>query len=176
MERLPEPLTTFRQFVEADLRRAARLIIGVQDELDPQVRMAAADGDYLVTVTLPPGTTERQRLFRRLSNFMAWKQSPSFTLACELSEPDSVYALGVSHKEVHACASLIQREPRPWTKHNFGSVEWLPRDAIGQEMIDLLPRGTRSFTSRDLEELEAWFGVAGKFPAVHIASGEVKGL
>lgn len=176
MERLPEPLTTFRQFVEADLRRAARLIIGEQAELDPQVRMAAPDGDYLVAITLPSSTSERQHLFRRLSNFMAWKQSPSFTLACELREPDSVYALGVSYKEVHACASLIHREPRPWTKHNFGPIEWLPRDAIGEEMIDLLPRGTRSFTSRDLEELDAWFGEAGKFPAVHIASGAVRPL
>ncbi len=40
MEPLPEPLTTFRQFVEADLRRAARLVIKVQDEIDPQFRIA----------------------------------------------------------------------------------------------------------------------------------------
>lgn len=33
MDRLPEPLTSFRQIVEADLRRAARLIIKVQDEI-----------------------------------------------------------------------------------------------------------------------------------------------
>ena len=176
MDRLPEPLTTFRQFVEADLRRAVRLIIGVQDELEPQVRMAASDGDYLVTVTLPSGTSERQRLFRRLSNFMASKQSPSFTLACELSEPDCVYALGVSHKDVHACVSLIQRDFRPWTKHNFGPIEWLPRSAIDPEMIDLLPRGARTLTAHDLDELEVCFGAAGKFPAVHITSGDVRGL
>lgn len=176
MERLPEPLITFRQFVEADLRRAARLIVKVQDEIDPQVRIATPEGDYALAMTLPPSIVERQRLFRRLSNFMAWKQAPSFILASELNEPDCVYALGVSHKEVHACVSLIQREPRPWSARNFGPVEWLLREAIDPDMVSLLPRGSRSLSARDLDELEGWFGLAGKFPAVHIASGSVKGV
>jgi hypothetical protein len=52
MERLPH-LESFRDFVEADLRRAARLIIKVQDELDPQIRIATPEGDFHVAVTLP---------------------------------------------------------------------------------------------------------------------------
>lgn len=176
MDRLPEPLTTFRQFVEADLRRAARLIIKVQDEIDPQFRIASPEGDHWIAVTLPPDTDERHKLFGHVSNFMAWKQSPSFTLACELAEPDCIYALGVSHKEVHACAAMIRREPRPWTKMNFGAVEWLPRASVGHEMIDILPRGARTLSQRDIKDLESWFGKGGKFPAVHIPSGTVKGL
>jgi hypothetical protein len=37
---LPHGPRTFRDFIEADLRRAARLIIKVQEELDPQIRIA----------------------------------------------------------------------------------------------------------------------------------------
>ena len=46
MDRMvPEP-RTFKELVEADLRRAARLIIKVQDEVDPQFRIATPEGDY----------------------------------------------------------------------------------------------------------------------------------
>jgi hypothetical protein len=53
MDRLvPEP-RTFKELVEADLRRAARLVIKVQDEIDPQFRIATPEGDYWIAVTLP---------------------------------------------------------------------------------------------------------------------------
>ena len=59
MNRLPEPLTTFKEFVEADLRRAARLVIKVQDEIDPQFRIATPEGDYSLAVTLPARAVDR---------------------------------------------------------------------------------------------------------------------
>ena len=127
MDRLPEPLTSFRQIVEADLRRAARLIIRVQDEIDPQFRLATPAGDYHLVVTLPDDDAERRRMLARVSTYMAFRQAASFVLASELSVPDSVYALGVSHREVYACLARIRREPRPWTKASFGPVEWLWR-------------------------------------------------
>ena len=102
MDRLSEPLTTFKEFVEADLRRAARLVIKVQDEIDPQFRIATPEGDYSLAVTLLAAEHERMAILKRVSTFMAWKQAPSFILASELTVPDCVYALGVSHKEVHA--------------------------------------------------------------------------
>jgi hypothetical protein len=173
MERLPEPLTTFRQFVEADLWRAARLIVKVQDEIDPQFRFATPDGDYHLAVTLPGDGRERQLMLQRVSTFMAWKQAASFILASELSEPDCVYALGVSHREVHACLVRVRRHPRPWDASSFGTVEWLARDQVGQEMVDLLPRGARAISTTELAMLEKWFGASGKFPAVHVPSGEV---
>ena len=37
MERLPHDPKNFRDIVEADLRRAARLVIKVQDEIDTAV-------------------------------------------------------------------------------------------------------------------------------------------
>ena len=114
-------------------------------------------------------------MMRRVSTFMAWKQAPSFILASELLEPDCVYAVGVSHREVHMATSVIRRTPRPWTKDNFGPIEWHDRSAVGQEVIDTLPRGARSISATELAMLETWFGVNGRFPAVHLPSKQVRG-
>jgi hypothetical protein len=176
MDRLPEPLTTFKQFVEADLRRAARLIIRIQGEIDPQFRLSTPDGDYWIAVTLPDDAHERTMMMRRVSTFMAWKQAISFTLASELEEPDCVSCIGITHREVYACLSEITRHPRPLTKSNFGPVEWFDRSQIGSELLELLPRGTRTIDNKEMAMLEKWFGANGKFPAVHIASREVRGL
>ena len=176
MDRLPEPLTTFREFVEADLRRAARLIIKVQDEVDPQFRFATPEGDYHLSVTLPRDDGERRKMLERVSLFMAWKRATSFILASELSEPDCVYALGVSRHEAHGCLARIKRRPKPWTKANFGPVEWLDRRQIGDEMIDLLPPAARPMTPKEISALGTWFGPTGKFPAIHLPTGELRGV
>ncbi len=49
MDRMPRDPQNFRELVEADLRRAARLIIKIQDEIDPQLPIATPEGDYHVT-------------------------------------------------------------------------------------------------------------------------------
>jgi hypothetical protein len=46
MDPLPHEPKTLREFVEADLRRAARLIIKVQDAIDPQFRFSTRESDY----------------------------------------------------------------------------------------------------------------------------------
>lgn len=176
MDRMPEPLTTFKQLVEADLRRAARLVVKFQDEIDPQFRIFTADGDYWIAVTLPPDTSERKLMLRRVTTFMAWKQAIGFTLASELIEPDCVYCFGMTHKEMHACFSRVRRLPRPWSTTSFAAVEWLEPARIGAELIDLLPRGARSIDKTELAMLETWFGASGKFPAVHLPSGEMGGI
>jgi hypothetical protein len=176
MDPLPRTPRTLKEFVEADLRRAARLIVKVQDEIDPQFRLATPEGDYHLAVTLPKDDHERGAMLRRVTTFMAWKQAASFVLASELSVPDSVYALGCSHCEVYACLAPIRREPRPWTAASFGAIEWLPRASIGNEMIALLPKGARTIDSTELAMLETWFGKHGRFPAVHVPTGEVRGL
>jgi hypothetical protein len=80
---VPEP-RTFKELVEADLRRAARLIMRVQDEIDPQFRVATPEGDYWLAVTLPRETPERMMMLRRISAFMAWKKALGFILSSEL--------------------------------------------------------------------------------------------
>jgi hypothetical protein len=176
MDPLPHELKTLREFAEADLRRAARLIIKVQDEIDPQFRFSTPEGDYHLAVTLPADDYERRAMLRRVSAFMAWKQALGFTLASELIEPDCVYCLGVTPKEVLACFSRISRQPRPWTKGNFGPIEWIDRTQIGQEMIDLLPQGPRAMTPKETAMLEKWFAPEGRYPAVHLPTGELRGI
>jgi hypothetical protein len=173
MDRLPHEPRNLREIVEADLRRAARLVIKIQDEIDPQVRIATPEGDYFIAVTLPADPYQRKVILRNLSLFMAWKQALGFTLASEIYEPDAVYCAGIMLKERHACLARIKREPRPWTAKNFGSVEWVPESSIDPVLLDLLPRGAREMTARDLDTLEKWFGAEGKFPAVKIATGEL---
>jgi hypothetical protein len=181
MDRMvPEP-RTFKELVEADLRRAARLIIKVQDEVDPQFRIATSEGDYHLAVTLARDPRERMMLLRRVSAFMAWKKALGFVLASELHVPDCVYALGVMREDVVACLSRITRTPKPWTAANFGKVEWMDRSLIGQEMIDLLPRSAlgdagRAMSKTEVAMLEKWFGKDGIYPAVHIETGEVRGV
>lgn len=177
---VPEP-RTFKELVEADLRRAARLIIKVQDEVDPQFRIATPEGDYHLAVTLPRDARERMMMLRRVSAFMAWKKALGFVLASELHEPDCVYALGVMREEVVACLARIARTPKPWTSANFGKVEWMDRSLIGEEMIDLLPRsalgdGGRAMSKTEVAMLEKWFGEDGIYPAVHLETGEVRGV
>ena len=60
---------TFRDMVFADRRRAARLIVNVQDEIDPQFRIATPEGDYWLAVTLPRETRERFAVLKRVSLF-----------------------------------------------------------------------------------------------------------
>ena len=65
-------------------------------------------------------------MLRRLSTFMAWREVLAFTVAVETSEPDAVYCVGIAKAERHSCLSRIRRSPKPWTKANFGAVEWMP--------------------------------------------------
>ncbi len=176
MERLPRDPVTFREIVEADLRRAARLLIKIQDEIDPQVRIATPEGDYWIALTLPPGDGERRALLERLGLFMAWKRAAGFTFASELVAPDAVYCAGIAATDQLACLARITRVPRPWTAKSFGPVEWLADGSIDPLIAALLPRRPRAMTPREIAGLEAWFGATGEFPAVHVPSGEVRGI
>ena len=173
MDHLPQAPNTFREMVEADLRRAGRLIIKVQDEIDPQWRIATPSGDWWIATTLPTGDDHgRRNILRALSTFMAWKQALAFTLASELVEPDCVYCCGVTASERWACMAPITRRPRPWTKANFGDVEWLPTNSIDPAIAELLPTVPRPLTPKEVSAMVKWFGKDGKFPAVNMATGE----
>ena len=72
MDRMVPDPRTFKGLVEADLRRAARLIIKVQDEIDPQFRIAtpgkwmAYDSGHIAR-RLYPQTIKRRTLVPRLN-------------------------------------------------------------------------------------------------------------
>ena len=70
MHPLPHQPATFREVVEADLRRAARLIIAVQDEIDWQLRIATPSGDYHLAVTMPTDDKRAPAVFKNTSGFV----------------------------------------------------------------------------------------------------------
>ena len=176
MDRLPGTPRTFRDLIEADLRRAARMIIAIQDEIDWHFRIATREGDYVIAVTMPGDDGERRAMLRRITTSMAWKQAAAFSLAVETYEPDAVYCVGVSARENISCMARIAREPLPWTATNFSAVEWMPEASIDPVIGALLPLGPRPMTPKEVAACNKWFGVEGKFPAVHVATGEVRGL
>ena len=59
---------------------------------------------------------------------------------------------------------------------NFGEVEWLPDASIDPVVKALLPTAPRPLTPKDVSAAEKWFGRNGIHPAVHLASGELRGL
>ena len=165
MRYLPHTPRNFREIVLADLLRAQRLIVRIDDEIDPQFRIASPEGDWWIGMTLQPELAERRRQMVLVSRFMAWKLSPSFTMASELAEPDAVICVGVSHRESHGAVSFIERNPL-----RFSPEQWLSQEQLDPEVLALLPKGKVSLDPSTLAELEEWFGPAGKFPAVRIGN------
>lgn len=161
--------TTFQELVEADLRRAARIIITVQDELDPQFRIASPSGDWWLPVTLPADEAGRARLFEHIHLFLRHVEAMAFVLATELQTPDAVIAFGISRSEQYVCQAPITREPRPWSADNFGVVEWLVPSMIDPVLMRLLPNKQLALTDDERRRVDAWFGNAGMYPAVQIS-------
>jgi hypothetical protein len=176
MDRLSHTPATLREIVEADLRRAARLIIRIQDEIDWQWRLAPPEGDYHLSVTMPEDVRERTMVLRRIETLMHWKSCQGFSVAVETSEPDAVYCVGVTPAEAAHCMARITRQPKPWTAANFGAVEWLPVTSVDPTLVALLPRARRPMTPKEINALQKWFGVDGKFPALHVDTLQIRGV
>jgi hypothetical protein len=169
MRYLPYTPRNFRDIVLADFLRAQRLILRVEDQIDPQFRIASAEGDWWIGMTLSDDLAERTRQMALVSRYMAWKLSPAFTLASELKVPDAVYCVGVSQQECCALMALIERD-RIGKPVDFGPEQWLTREQIGDEVPSLLPRGRVTFDHRGIAQLQEWFGAAGKYPAMRIGN------
>jgi hypothetical protein len=171
MDPLPYNPRTFREAVEADLRRAARILIQVQAKLDPQFRIATPEGDYWLAAPFPNDKRRRTAMLDRIRRFLAWKHAFAFTVASELVAPDALRCVGIAFREHHACLSFFAREPRPWNRDSFGPVEWLSAQSIGPVIPSLLPHGSLALTNEEIAELQAWFGVRGLYPARHVGTG-----
>ncbi|OYW53676.1 MAG: hypothetical protein B7Z29_14580 [Hyphomicrobium sp. 12-62-95] len=163
-----EGLMGLRELVLADLKRAQRLIALIEDELDPQFRIASPEGDWWIGITHSADAQERKRQLGMVSRFMAWKLAPAFTQAVELEESAAVACVGCSHVETIGYVSLIERKPL-----RFSESIALAVDQIGDEIAALLPRGGVSLRQAEIDELKRYFADDGIFPAVHIASGRI---
>jgi hypothetical protein len=156
----------------ADLERAKRLMLRVQDEIEPQMRVATPEGDYFLALTLSEDSGERLHQMELFKWFMAWKMALGYIVAGQLEEPDCLYALGVTRIGRAGAISMIRHRP----VLGFGPNEWLSRQQLADsDMTEFLPRGALTITAPMLEELESVFGAYGTFPAVRIADG-VMGL
>lgn len=175
MEPLPHEPRNFRELVEADLRRAARLIIKAQDTIDWQFRIATPQADLHLAVTMPGGL-ERNVMLARIGTFMQWKQATAFIMSVESGLPNGVYAVGVSKTERYNCFSHFNHQPKPWTARNFDRVKWLPERHIEPAIAAMLPTAPRAMTPKEVSGLEAWFGPQGRFAVVDIATGELTKL
>jgi hypothetical protein len=173
MERLSNDPQTFRDLIEADLRRAAALVVKRQAAIEPQVRIDTPQGGFRIAVAFPPENYGRFTVLRLLTLFMTWKQAVSFTFASQLTTPDAVVCIGVSQGERHACLARISRERLPLTAASFGAAEWLPDSSIDPTLAGLLPSGAHAITAREMAALEKWFGPRGWFPAAPISGVEV---
>lgn len=162
-----------RKIVLADLARGVRLMLAVQDEIDPQFRIATPEGDVVLAVTYPDDLTGKALMFDRVRRFCAWKQALAYTMTFNLAEPNALMTVGVSGTEAVGCIRRLMGERGGYGEESFGHAVWVTRESIGEEFVALLPRGTAELTSGDLRELDAWFGADGRFPAVHVPTGTV---
>ena len=165
MRYLPHTPRNFREIVLADLLRAQRVILRIQDEIDPQFRIATPMGDWWIAMTLNPDLAERRHQMALISKFMAWRLALGFTMASELMQPDAVICVGVSHHERHGIISLIERKPL-----RFLPEQWLTQEQLDPAVVAMLPQGATSVTAPEIAELQEWFGPNGKFPAVRIGN------
>lgn len=166
-----DSLRGLRRIALLDLRRGVRLAIAVQDDIDPQFRIATPNGDVAVAVTFPEGRRGRDEVFAKIRDLCAWKQALAYTMTFGIQEPDALMAVGVSALGIVACMTEISGEKGTFTEDSFGHPVWMAASSIGEEFAGLLPGRVSSLSDAALKELEAWFGPDGRFPAVDVASG-----
>lgn len=164
-------MKSLRAFVLADLRRGMRLMLSVQDDIDPQFRIATPEGDIAVAVTFPDKIEGRDSLLGVLRRFCAWKQALAYTMTFNLAQPNALMTVGVSARDAVGCILRFAGEAGTLSEMSFEEPVWVSRDSIGDEFLSLLPERTSALSENDLRELESWFGVEGRFPAVHVATG-----
>ena len=160
-----------RELVLQDLRRGMRLMMRVQEDIDPQFRIATPEGDIAVSATFPESVTAKRELFALLGKFFAWKQALAYTMTFNLAQPNALMTVGVSARDAVGCILRFAGEPGTLSEMSFEEPVWVSPDSIGDEFLSLLPERTSVLSEDDLRELESWFGVEGRFPAVHIATG-----
>lgn len=160
--------------LEADLTRAVALHVtqkGVTQKgaLKAQFRIISHEADYRLAVRLPQIDTDRSALFARLRTYMAWKQATAFTMVTELREPDCVAAFGVSYNAIYCCCVPLDIA-RPFAAETYGEVVWLPGErAIGDDILNLLPRSAKAISQEEISQMERAFGRTGDLPTVRIA-------
>lgn len=135
-------------------------IVLAREEVVPRFRVICPHSDWTVFVPLPDDIGERQRRMQLVYGFMAWKSATAFVMSSELVDPDCVIAAAVTRDDIAVAARPILRNPLM-----VGPVEWLPRSAVGEEVMALLPRGRVMLDKATAKALLRAFGNGGEFEA-----------
>ena len=90
--------------------------------------------------------------------FMGWKSVTAFVMSSELVEPDCVISVAVDRNDVLIACRPIVRKPL-----SVGPVQWLPKEAVGDEVVALLPQGQVKLDADTESALMRAFGSGGEF-------------
>lgn len=132
-------------------------------EIVPRFRILTPEGQWSVFVPLPDDMAERERRFRLVGAFMAWKLATSFILCNELHEPDAISAAFIGRDDRAVVLRKIIRKPL-----SFGEPIWLDGSSIGEEILQLLPPREVEIDKELAEELQRVFGAGGELEARRI--------
>ena len=132
-------------------------------EIVPRFRVITPEGEWIVFVPLPDDLAERQRRFRLVGAFMAWKMATAFVLCNELFEPDAISAAYVSRNERVLVLRKISRKPL-----SFGEPVWFDGSVIGDEVLQLLPPREVEIDAKTADDLQRVFGAGGELEAKRI--------
>ena len=146
-----------REILLDELRFSASVILS-GEEVVPRFRVMTPEGDWTIFVPLPNGIHERMRRMRLVSGFMAWKSATTFVFSTETIAPDAVFATAIGRSEVLCVARPILRKPL-----SVGEITWLKREAVGDEIVTLLPRGCVELDTETEAALIRAFGPHGEF-------------
>lgn len=130
------------------------------EELVPRFRVICPTETWTVFVPLPDDIGERQRRMQLLYAFMAWKAATAFVMSSELKAPEALISAAVGKDSV-----LCAYRPLTRTHNSVGPVEWLSGDAVGDEVVALLPRGRVELGDQAVAMLMRAFGGGGEFDA-----------
>ena len=148
-----------KQIVLDELRLSTSIAL-CKEEVVPRFRAMTPGGSWMVFVPLPDDIGERQRRMQLLYGFLAWKSATAFVMSSELVQPEVLISAAVSRDDVLTACRAIIRKPL-----SVGPVQWLPKEAVGEEVIALLPRGRINLDPDTIAELEKAFGRQGEFEA-----------
>ena len=148
-----------RKVLLNELQLSVAIVLS-REEIVPRFRVICPEGDWTVFVPLPDDIGERQRRMQLVYGFMAWKSATAFVMSSELIEPDCVISAAIDRNDVLVAARPIARKPL-----TVGPAEWLPRSAVGEEVVALLPRGRVNLDPETEAALVRAFGDGGEFQA-----------
>ena len=133
-------------------------IIRQGHEVTPRFVALTSDGPHTIVLPLPDSMEERARGIRLLRLFLIWKQAHALIGSAELKEPNAVVAYGLMGREAIVALRAVRTNPL-----QFGDVEWLGAEAVGEEVLNLLPARISTLSREELAELEGAFGPDGGF-------------